>query len=237
MSKKDSFFRHLRESINAHPYVSFDRIRQTTQADQLVDSVKTLKDYLTEAVAKGILHDAGKGWYSRNRNPVSLDDSTIRELKKTLGKRFPLLPHYLWSPLQFNPWLHHQLGQAPTFVYVDADGIEDVGEFLREAGWNVAVNPGKKDPEPTRRGRSVVLRKVRRQIGDDEPTTETALVDLFMENNRLQLMDKAEFREMARKLLTGHRINLARLIRLLGNRKRKITEILGEKSTDYLGIS
>ena len=235
-TKKSAFFARLRELSAEHPYLSFERIKQAA-VEGRIENNNTLYDYLGQAVEAGILAHAGRGWYTRNQKPANLDDATIRELKASLGKRFPLLPHYLWSPLQFNPWLHHQLGQAPAFVYVDADGIDDVAEYLRGEGWEVANNPGKKDFGPSNAKRGVVLREVRREIGEDEPSIETALVDLLGENKRFQLMDSEEYREMVHKLLAGHRIDLARLLRLLGDRKRGILEILTEESTHYLGIS
>ncbi|NBB80278.1 MAG: hypothetical protein GVY36_12690 [Verrucomicrobia bacterium] len=235
-SNKNDFFRRLREVAAEHPYIPFDRLKQVAHQNKLTENDDTLYDYLGQAVEAKILHHAGRGWYTRNEKKARLDDATIRELKDSLGKRFPLLPHYLWSPLQFNPWLHHQLGQAPTFVYVDADGIDDVAEFLRGNGWEVANNPGKNDPGLSNPKRGVVLREVRREINEDEPSIETALVDLLMENKRFQFMDDAEYREMLHKLLDKQRIDLARLLRLIGDRKRKLTEILSEESTQYLGI-
>lgn len=234
--KKQILFKTvLPELMQQHPYVSFDRIKQRARNNEIVND-ETLYDYLGEAVEKGILHHAGRGWYTRNQKPARFDDTIMQELKADLSQRFPLLPHYLWSPLQFNPWLHHQLGQAPVFVYVDADGIDDVSEYLRNEGYDVANNPGKNDPAPTRKGKSVVLRGVRREIGEDEPTIETALVDLLVQNKRFQWMDDAEYREMAHKLLEKHRIDLARLLSLLKERKRTTSEVLTQETTQYLGI-
>lgn len=236
VTKKAAFFRRLRKLAEGQPYISFDRIKETAKGDKLIESETTLKDYLGEAVDKGILHNAGRGWYTRNAKPASLDNAVVRELKEALTKRFPLLPHYLWSPLQFNPWLHHQLGRSPTFVYVDSEGIEDMAEFLRDEGWEVLVSPGKNDPSPGRGPRSVVLRGIRREIEENEPSIETALVDLFVENKRFQLMDAAEFHEMVGKLLAQHQIDIAGLLRKLGDRKITLSDFLAENITHYLGI-
>jgi hypothetical protein len=235
-TKKDTLFRRLRELADSQPYLSFYQIQLAAKEDKLIKSESTLKDYLGEAVDKGVLHDAGRGWYTRNAKPASLDNATVREIKEALTKRFPLLPHYLWSPLQFNPWLHHQLGRSPTFAYVDSDGIGDMAYFLRNEGWEVAVSPGKHDPSPGRGSRSVVLRGIRREIAENEPTIETALVDLFVENNRFQLMDAAEFHEMAHKLLAQHQVDLAGILRKLGDRKIKISDFITKEAADYLGI-
>jgi len=235
-SNKNDFFRRLRELAAEKPYLPFDRIKAVAQEDKLVENDDTLYDYIGQAVDSGIVTHAGRGWYTHHAKPARLDDATVQELKSALAKRFPLLPHYLWSPLQFNPWLHHQLGQAPTYVYVDADGSEDMAEFLRNEGYDVTNNPGKNDTMPSRKGKSVVLREVRREIGENEPSIETALVDLLIENRRYEFMDDAEYREMAHKLLDKHRVDLARILSLLKERKRPIDEFLTQESAQYLGI-
>lgn len=235
-SDKLKFFTLLRQLAEERPYLAFTKIKDHASCKGILDNENTLYDYLREAVENGIVGHAGRGWYTRHPKPALLSDATIEELKTALSERFPLLPHYLWSPLQFNPWLHHQLGRAPAFVYVENDGALDMAEFLRDEGWEVAINPGKRDPGPSNRGRDVVLRELRREIEEDEPSIETALVDLYMENTRFQLMDEAEYREMVHKILADHRLDLARLLRLLGDRKKEISDILSEESTQYLGI-
>lgn len=198
----------------------------------------TLYDYLGQAVEQGILHSAGRGWYTRHSREAGLNPQTIEELRSLLQARFPLLPHYIWSPLQFNPWLHHQVGRAPSFVYVDADGIEDVADFLREEGWDVHVNPGKRAGlQAGSRNRDVVLRPVRREIGGDDSGLESVLVDFLMENERLTLVDPTEFQEMVSHILSGHKLSLGLLLRKLGDRKRSIQDLINENSTQYLGIA
>lgn len=238
-TKKAGLFRRLRELATAQPYISFDRIKETAQSAKLIDSIPTLKDYLTEAVTKGILHDAGKGWYSRLSEPARLDWDDSNPLPRILAERFPLLPHFVWSSQQVNPWMHHLLGRFVNFIYVDADGAEDVCEFLEGHAWAVTLNPTKKTGQNFHaRQKNAVVRGLRRAIDpENEPTPEGLLVDLYMENERLGLMDKAEYQEMALNLCSHCRIDMARLLHLLGDRKKSPEEVLGEKPTDYLGIS
>jgi len=233
---KDSFFRRLRELSAKHPYVSFERIKEDIREDKLVENDYTFHRYLGQAIDAGILHDAGRRWYTRNEREARLSSQPIEELSALLETRFPLLPHYIWSPLQFNPWLHNQLGHVPGFVYVDADGLDDMAEFLREKGWEVNLNPGRREAiRIGNQSRDVVLRPVSRELEDDEPTIETALVDFFLENERHALIDPTEFRQMVRNILTHQRINLASLLRKLGDKKRPAVDFLGEESVQYLG--
>ncbi|MFP4260941.1 MAG: hypothetical protein ACLFS1_07670 [Opitutales bacterium] len=103
----------------------------------------------------------------------------------------------------------------------------------------MTINPTKKtgrDFHP--RKKNVVVRGLRREINPKQkPTPEGILVDLYMENERLGIMDKAEFQEMATNLCSSNRVDVAHLLRLLSDRKRSVEEILSEKSTHYLGIS
>jgi len=233
---KSKFFARLRELAAERPYVSFERIREDIREDDLVENDNTLHRYLGLAMEAGILHDAGRGWYTRNEREARLSPQPVEELSALLEARFPLLPHYIWSPLQFNPWLHNQLGRVPCFVYVDADGLEDMAEFLREKGWEVNVHPGKREAiRIGNQNRDVVLRPVRRELEEAEPAFETALVDLFLENERHAFIDPAEFRQMVRNILTHQRINLASLLRKLGDKKRSIEDFIGENSVQYLG--
>ncbi|MBW6504843.1 Eco57I restriction-modification methylase domain-containing protein, partial [bacterium] len=54
-------------------YISIDAIRRalTTAGIELADD--TLREYMSEAMSKGVVSDAGRGWYSRHAEPVFLD--------------------------------------------------------------------------------------------------------------------------------------------------------------------
>ena len=83
-------------------------------------------------MAKGVIHHSGRGWYSAIPEPAVLDQSVTDPVRQDLIKRFPFLPHYVWSTLQINPWMHQALGKFVTFVYADGDGANDVSAFLRQ---------------------------------------------------------------------------------------------------------
>lgn len=229
----------LPELLQQHPYIAFARIKEVAQSAKLIDSIPTLKDYLSEAVGKGILHDAGKGWYSSISQPARMDWDAGNPLPDILKERFPLLPHFVWSTQQVNPWMHHLLGRFVNFIYVDAEGADDVCEFLEVNAWAVTLNPTRKTGQNFHaRKKNAVVRGLRREIDvENEPTPEGILVDLYMENERLGLMDKAEYQEMALNLCGHCRIEMARLLHLLGDRKKTPEEILSKESADYLGIS
>ena len=102
-----------------------------------------MRVYLSEAVAKGVLHDAGRGWYSRLSERVALDPKLVGRLIRAVEKAFPLLDFCVWSTVQLNPWMHHLLARPIHFLYAPTDTLESIGDRLRGEGWEVAVNPGK----------------------------------------------------------------------------------------------
>lgn len=60
-------------------------------------------------------------------------------------------------------------------------------------------------------------------------TLEKILVDMFLEKDRLRLMDGAEYERVFRNLILSHRINMPRLLRYADRRKVKhklVKEIL-----------
>jgi len=238
MTQKKSLFRLLQQLSDERPYISFVQIKEACGADQIIENHDTLKGYLREAVKLGILHDAGKGWYTRLKKTAKLELDRSNPLPDLLKKRFPLLPFYHWSTQQVNPWMHHLLGKFVDFVFVDAEGAEDLAEYIRDhTEWNVILNPTAKSASTSSfREMTVVVRSIRREFDPEtEPTVETLLVDLFTENNRLQLMDLAEFQQMALNLITSAAIDVARLQRRLGDRKKTLTDLLGNEATRHLG--
>ena len=237
-TQKEGLFRRVKELSQATPYISFAQIKQAVRADKIAEKDDTLKEYISEAVKAGLIHNAGKGWYTRLTEKPELKPSVGDPLPSILSKRFPLLPHYAWSTQQVNPWMHHLLGKFVSFVYVDAEGAEDVCEYLRNNGWNVTYNPtAKTGPDFVNREMSVIVRGLRREIDpENEPRIEGLLVDLMIENSRLQLMDTAEFQQMATNLCSQCAVDVAQLQRLLGDRKKTTVDLWGEESAHHLGI-
>src|SRR5690606_18188367 len=126
----DVLFRRLRSyRIEGAPYFSIDKIRKDLELESLDLNPDLLRSYLSEAMKKGVVYDAGRGWYSALEEPAKLDLETTQPLKLALAKRFPFLPHYVWSTQQLNPWMHHLLGKFVSFVYVERNGVKDLAAF------------------------------------------------------------------------------------------------------------
>jgi hypothetical protein len=169
--------------------------------------------------------------------PAVLDPEATAPLREALAKRFPFLPHFVWSTRQVNPWMHHLLGKFVLFVNVESGGEDDVAAFLRNEGWSVIVNPTAKTAKDFAPGeRSVVIRGIRRPFDPaTEPRVETVLVDLMLENSRLRLMDETERQEMSRKLVTTHRVEIASLLARLRKHRVDLEGFIGAETKPIIG--
>jgi hypothetical protein len=208
-----------------HRYVSLAWVR----ARMPKVSPNTLRGYLSEAMANGEIHSAGRGWYSPIAQRATLDPEPVAALGKLLAKRFPLLPHALWSTAQINPWLEHTLGKETLFVNTPSDTVPDVAEFLRQSGWTAVVNPTKKTGADFVPGeKQLVLRGVRRDLV--EMTPERFLIDLLLENRRLGILDEAERQAASRRWMESRRFDLAFLVDQLRKNKIRLSELTGGRS-------
>lgn len=237
---KSQLFSLLERLGKQHPYISFQAISTAIEGKELSGKPTLLREYLSEAMEKKVIHDAGRGWYSALVSPAVLDPEATAPLRQLLAKRFPFLPHYVWSTRQVNSWMHHLLGKFVQFVHVESDGEDDVAAFLRNEGWSVIVNPTAKTAKTAKDfapgERSVVIRGIRRPFDPaTEPRVENVLVDLMLENSRLHLMDEGERQEMSRKLLTTHRVEMARLLARLGKHRLDLAGLVGAETKPIIG--
>ncbi len=198
---------------------------------QLADG--TLREYMSEAMAAGIVTNAGRGWYSRHTELVSLDPDPVVNIIRTVDKSFPLLDFCCWSTIQFNAFAQHLIGRPTLMLYTESDALETVAENLREVGWNAWVNPGQKDVERfVRPGENTVILRpaISKQpaAANHAAPIEKALVDLMVESARLKLMDDNEVQRIVDAVLQGGMVQLSTIIgyaeiRGLNVKSREIT--------------
>ncbi len=238
-SMKAGLFSLLGELADTRPYFSFAAVRSALGRLPLAGKPALLREYLSDAMDREIIHNAGRGWYSSLERVARLDPEPTAPLSASLAKRFPFMPHYVWSTQQLNPWMHHLLGKFVHLVHVESGGEQDVADYLRREGWNVVVNPTVRSGRDFAPGdRSVVIRGVRRAFDPRmEPRVETVLVDLLLENARLGLMDEGERQEMSRRLVTTHRVEVASLLARLGKHHRTAENLLGPDLEPIIGES
>ncbi len=228
-SKKAKLFAAILPSLRSNTaYFSLNTIKHALTSAGIVLADDTLREYMSEAMATGIVGDAGRGWYSRHDKSISLDPKPITKLIRTVTKAFPLLDFCGWSTIQLNPFAQHLLARTTTFLYAESDTLESIAGHLRGEGWDAWPNPGKKEAEQfVRPGEKTgILRpavvKQPASTGHQAPI-EKVLVDLKIESARLKLMDWTEVQRIIDNIL---RSGLLQLPVLLGyaEAKREVFE-------------
>lgn len=195
----------------------------------------TLRSYLSEAMGTGVIHDAGRGWYSRLPAALVLDAKPIASLARLVAKEFPLLDFSCWSTAQINLWTQHMLATHTIFLYAEADALPSLAERLRERGWKVYVNPTPSEAESGFRpsDKTVVLRPAlsKQPEGEDHAApVEKALVDLVAEASRLRLMDAAEAQRVVANAAQAGRVQVAALLAYA--RRRRVDVSYFSQSTN-----
>ena len=212
-------------------YFAISDIRKFLEGHAITFNEKTLVGYLHELVAGESLFDAGRGWYSSLETPFILDTGAVRDLADGLRKAFPLVDFSCWSTAEIQGAMHHLLGKFVSFVMVEADAMETVWNYLREAGWDAHLNPRGKDAERfAPRERSVVVRQAsgKSPSKDRVASIESLLVELHFETRFLGLMAEEDYHTMLSNLAGTRRIRMALLMSYAAERNLKPVDILGK---------
>ena len=122
-------------------YFSMTDVRDWLRHRKIVCPPALLREYLSEFMRKGVIHDAGRGWYSRLAQPCVLDAKPVARLVREVEKAFPLLDFTCWSTEQVRSYGHHLLARFATFVHTERDAMSSVSEWFRDAGYDVHLNP------------------------------------------------------------------------------------------------
>lgn len=230
--------------FRAADYVSLARISEALRATKVDCSGDTLRRYLSEAAANGLIFDAGRGWYSRLPHAFALDTSPISPLLRLVMKEFPLLDVSAWSTAQINAYTRHLLSTHTAFLYVETDSLLSVAEKLEDKGWKAFANPSPAEAERRFRpgDKTVVLRpalsKSPQAVHGAAPI-EKLLVDLVFESSRLRLMDESEAQSVVANVARAGRVPLAALLGYARRREQKIAgfgESTNSKSAEDLDL-
>jgi hypothetical protein len=228
----------LLQTVNSSKYASVDGLRNKLQLRKKNIPSTTLYATLHRFVEAKTIFDAGKGWYSTIQTPFTPQYESVKEIAQQIEKQFPKLKFSVWSTEQLQPFAHHLMSRFTTFVYTETDAISSVTEFLQSQQYTVYPNPKQADVEKyvATSDRRIIVRA----LVTEEPldrhyaTIEKTLVDLFLEKDRLFLMDGTEYQRIFEGLIFSNRINIGRLLRYAARRELKSSVmklLLGYKST------
>jgi hypothetical protein len=225
---KTILFTHILPALKEQSaYFSIDAVKRTLTADGIELADNSLRKYMSEAMATGIVVDAGRGWYSRHNKPVSLDPKPVANVIRDVKKVFPLLDFCCWSMVQFNPFALHLIAQPTAFLYAESDTLNSVANALRGIGWNAWANPVKNVVDQLLQSgeKTIILRPTK----NDQPhakqhvaAIEKALVDLVIEANKLKLMDAAEVKRIIDTALSSGLLQITVLFGYAEDLKKKI---------------
>lgn len=239
MTAKEQLFTRILGSLKERSaYFTHKAIQIAIKETELDLKDETLNFYLHQAVKQGIIHDAGRGWYSGLSKPVKLGLQPVAKLIKNVEKAFPLLDFTVWSTAQVQSYGHHLLGKFVSFVHTERDAMESVAERLRDANWEVVVNPrGKAAKEFTIRSeRTVVIRPrtTTQPRRGHSVSAEGLLVELFIEARALNLMDVGEYQKLLDNLVGGQRLQMASLLDYARERRPIGTKLVELINAEYL---
>jgi hypothetical protein len=233
-SKKSLLFNSLLPTLKEQSaYFSLAAVKRALAAAEIELAENSLREYMSDAMSSGIVADAGRGWYSRHWQPVTLNPKPVAKIIREVKRAFPLLDFCCWSTLQFNPFAQHLIAQPTILLYAEIDTLDAVADALRAAGWDAWVNPSKADVERfVQPGeKTVVLRpSIVKQPACREHVApiQKALVDLMVEASKLQLMDAAEAQRVLDSALAS---GLTQLPVLLGYAETKREKIESKEIT------
>ena len=221
--KKKAITSVIQEVIAGKKYFSVDAVKKSANKIQRGIKPATINQYLYNMKETGDLYDAGRGWYSSIAEVFQVSVKSLDQLGLMVRGKYPLLTFSIWSTEQLQRFAHHVMTQYTQFVYADIDAMPSIADYLKGRGYQVYLNPQKMEVEKYFQAspKTVVIRAsiTREPVDGYYATIEKILVDLFIERDRLLLMDEAEYVRVFRNLVLSHRINMARLLEYAERRK------------------
>lgn len=228
MGAKTTLFTRVVPALsNAGAYFSQAQVVSELDALELDLPEDTLRHYLSEAMSTGVVHDAGRGWYSRIAEPFKLDTKPVSRLVQQVKKDFPLLEFSCWSTAQINAYAQHLLSHHTAFLFADADALASIAERLRARGWEPLLDPNAAEAQKLFRPgeKTVVLRPALAKQpdgGDPCAPVEKLLVDLLVEAPKLKLMDESEVQRVIENVCTAGRVQASVLLGYARSRRVSI---------------
>ena len=214
-----SDFHHALSTITPQlpPYLESIQFSNIISLHNIPLSPASFSSYLSEAVQKELIFDAGRGWYSTLKTPLELDTKPVSHIIKQLSAAFPLAAFSCWSTAQLNAYTQHLLNRFVTFVHTEPDLFEPFAEVLRKTGYRVYTDPGKAEAEKSFfiDKDTVVLRKAITKQPEDEnhvAPIEKILVDLVWESGKLPIIDESEAHRICTNAINAGRVNMAELL-------------------------
>ncbi len=138
-----------------------------------------------------------------------------------------------WSTEQLKNYFHHIPSQFLIFIYAKKDFLPVIKDFLREIDYKVYLNPYKSEVEKfvEFEDKTVILRHFyipRTSKKSRFASIEKILVDLLIENKKLNLIDLSEYEKIISNIILNYRINIPKTFDYSHDRKveNKVKEVI-----------
>ena len=122
---------------------------------------------------------------------------------------------------------HHLFTKNIYFVHVEKDALQTVGDSLKENKFSVFVDPTQKTEVEkyfSFDNEAVVLRPSYTKVKtkDHILSIENILADLYLESDRLNIIDRSEYDRILEYFVSQYRLNISHFLRYAENRKIEI---------------
>ena len=111
-------------------YFSMADVRAWLQQRGVACPPPVLRDYLSQFMRSRLIHDAGRGWYSRIASPRVLNAKPVARLARQVEQAFPLLDFACWSTEQVRSFGHLLLARFVAFIHTERDALASVADRL-----------------------------------------------------------------------------------------------------------
>ena len=198
-------------------YISHEDLVKIMQAHGSMASIRTINNKVLLWKKEGVLFSAGRGWYSDVPDDARLDNSSISDVIDFLMSKYPLLDFQCWSTQQLLPFYHHLPGRYYTFIYSDANVLNDLSISLQEAFGDATVRVRPKataDDFLPRKWNFILLpmpKAMEKEPMNGAVQVEPLLVEFAHQAKRLDFSDENEVFLVIRNLVSCCRVNMAKL--------------------------
>lgn len=182
-------------------------------------------------VQMGVLQRVGRGKFTLGegksyRPEVSLGSKSIY---KKLTAAFPYLKIVMWHTSVLNEFMHHQPGKFYHLVEVEKEAVEAVFYFLKGLKKTVFIDSDKGLFEKylPEKGEVFLVKTLVTEApvlnvdGLNTISIEKMLVDLFCDKSVFETQQGREMLFIFREALGKYTINMSKMLRYAGRRRRK----------------
>ncbi len=212
---------------NEYKYFNIGDINNKLKENNVKFSYKSIKAYIYSLKKCNLFYSAGRGWYSSVKKKLHISNSSILPILRIIKKQFPEIKVSIWNTEQLKGFYHHIPFSFLTFLYIDKEYVSFVKEYLQQNDITVYENPDKTETSKfISYGKNIIILRNyvsyrNNNISPDNASIEKILVDLFIEKDKIDIMDDNEYKAIIKEILNNYRINISKMMDYAHNRKSK----------------